>query len=73
MMKVFQNLVAIVRYLAATFFIHIATLIAFLAGGAAWAHFGTPWAGALGFLLVIVPSVPIFGLLHGNSNEPPSR
>lgn len=40
-------------------------------GAAAWGHFGSPWVGVAGFLLVIVPSVPIYGLLHGDT-EPPA-
>ncbi len=70
-MRALKSLLAIVRYVAAAFFIQITVLIAFLVGAAAWAHFGSPWAGAVGFLLVIAPSVPIYGLLHGDS-EPPA-
>ncbi|GGY67611.1 hypothetical protein GCM10007071_13290 [Marinobacter zhanjiangensis] len=71
-MKILKSLVAIVRYLAAAYFIQIATLIAFLVGGAAWSHFGSLWAAAAGFLLVIIASAPIFGLLHGEI-KPPAR
>lgn len=70
-MKALKSLLAVIRYLAAAFFIQIAIVIGFLVGVAAWGHFGSPWAGVAGFLLVIVPSVPIYGLLHGDT-EPPA-
>ena len=60
-----------IRYIVALGFMQIAAALAFLLGGASWMKFDSFWAGAAGFLLVIVISIPIYALLDGGDPKPP--
>ncbi len=71
MIKLLKSLFAIIQYLVAGAFIQIAGLVAFLVGGVAWAHWGSLWAAAGGFLLVIVLATPVYGFLSGDIKLPP--
>lgn len=73
MTKLLRNLFAIIQHLVAGAFMQIAGLIAVLAGGAAWAQWDSLWAAAGGFLLVVVLSLPIYGLLNGDIKPCRSR
>lgn len=71
MKKLLKDLLALIQYILAGAFMQIVGLIAIVTGGVAWAHFGSLWAAAAGFVLVVVLSMPIYGLLSGDIR--PSR
>ncbi|MFC4257632.1 hypothetical protein ACFOZ5_01155 [Marinobacter lacisalsi] len=73
MMKFLKSLFVVIQYLVAAAFMQIAGLLAFLAGGVAWAHWDSLWAAAGGFLLVIVLAMPVYGLLNGDIKPRRSR